>query len=133
MYSVDHWIVTHNPHPVPDTHPWHIYSKVKRKTYPKIDDLIIFYETESTYPGRDRPGEKAVVSAARVSGPFQSLSNPIGRYVFEIPCDRHRPARKIVPYEEVREIVPWFVWPKGWSRLAPQEYRALIAAMGLSD
>jgi hypothetical protein len=130
---VDHWIVIHNPHPIPDTHPWHIYSKVNRKTCPQIDDLVVFYETKSTFPGRDRPGEKALVSAAKVSGPFQSLSNPIGPYVFEIPCDGHRRTRKLVPYYEVRKIVPRFLYPKGGLKLTPQQYRALIAAMDLID
>ena len=69
MVAMQHWIVTHNPHPIPDTHPWHIYSKRTCKTYPAINDLVLFYETETTFPGRDRSGEKALVIAARVSGP----------------------------------------------------------------
>jgi len=109
---MQHWIVTHNPHPIPDTIPWHIYSKANRKAYPDIDDLVIFYETESTFPGRDRPGEKALVCAARVSGPFQPRNKPEGRYVFEIPCDQHRRG-KIVPYAEVCEVIPWFIMPGG--------------------
>jgi hypothetical protein len=124
------WIATHNPHPIPDTHPWHLYSKRKCRTHPGIDDLVIFYETESTFPGRNRPGEKALVCAARVSGPFQPLNSPIGPYAFEIPCDQHRRGR-IVPYAEVLKVIPWFIWPKGWRELTPEEYRALITAMGL--
>jgi len=61
-----YWITTHYPHPVPDTAPWHIYSRKPPTTRPGIGDPVLFYETRVPQAGRDRLGRKAVVCAAVV-------------------------------------------------------------------
>ena len=32
---------------------------------------------------------------------------------------------------EVRKVIPRFIQPGGWRKITPEEYRALLAAMGL--
>jgi len=104
---MQHWVVTHNPHPIPDTHGWNVYFRKLPSRIPAIDDLVFFYETQTTFPGRDRPGEKAIVRLARVSGTPCPISG-IEPWVYQVPCITLREC--FLPLAKASEIIkrPYF-------------------------
>jgi hypothetical protein len=100
--DMPHWIVTHNPHLIPDPHGWNIYFRKLPRKIPFIGDSVLFYETETTFESRDRPGEKAIVRVASVCGIPGPVSG-IGQWVHQIPCKTIREC--FLPLADARKII----------------------------
>jgi hypothetical protein len=127
--TVDYWITTHYPHPVPDTAPWHVYFRKRPETYPKVGDKVLFYETHQPQADRDRVGRKAVVCAAVVSDGLKPMSG-IGPWVHQVPCVDHRWGTP-VPLKQARKAVSALFFKQTLTRIGEAQYNAIASKMGV--
>ena len=118
-----HWIVCHNPHPIPDTHAWHIFYKERPATRPSDGDRVLFYETQARFAGRKHFGRKGIVSEAHVSGKIKEM-RPIGDWKFELACVGHQ--QIFIPLEQIRLFISQPFYRRNLTAISATEYRQLI-------
>jgi hypothetical protein len=123
---MQHWIVTHNPHPIPDSHGWNIFFRKLPKRMPAVGERVLFYETEALFEGRDRPGEKAVVRAGRVTGGPGPVSG-IDPWVYQMPCETIRDG--FVPLAQVRQIIKQPFFRRNLTPISETQYRTIEQKM----
>jgi hypothetical protein len=100
------WLTTHYPHPVIDTHLWHIYLQRQHRIAVDgiaIGDRVFFYEFKRHKPQRSpvyeyRTGSQGIVRAAFVSGGIyrrpradaegQYSDGTVADYAWGVPTDR---------------------------------------------
>jgi hypothetical protein len=130
MGGMDYWLTTHQPHPVPDDVPWHIYFRGPPGVTPAIGDRVLFYETYEPAPGRDRYGAKSMVCAAEVAGVLKGMTK-IDPWVLQVPCGNHRHG-VTVPLADVRDIVPGPFYRRTLTPLNEKQFRKLVGLMKLA-